>query len=34
MKLVINKFVILPKQRKEVGQGDFSLKSGVTVHSR
>ena len=35
MKVVINKFVILPKLRKEVGQVDFSFKKwGVAVHTR
>ena len=35
MKVVVNKFVILPKLRKEVGEGDFSFKKwGVTVRSR
>ena len=35
MKVVINKFVILPRLRKEVGQVDFSFKKlGVTVHTR
>ena len=34
-KIVINKFVILPKLRKEVGQEDFSFKEwGVVVHTR
>ena len=34
-KVVINKFVILPKLRKEVGQVDFSFKKwGVAVHTR
>ena len=32
MKVLINKFVILPKLRKEVGQGNFSFKKiGVVV---
>ena len=35
MKVVINKFVILPKLRKEVGQVDFSFKKwDVAVHTR
>ena len=35
MKVVINKFVILPKLREEVGQADFSFKKrGVAVHTR
>ena len=35
MKVVMNKFVILPKLRKEVGQVDFSFtKGGVVVHTR
>ena len=34
MKVVINKFVILPKLRKGVGQGKFSLKKwGVAVYT-
>ena len=34
MKVVINKFVLLPRLRKEVGQVDFSFKKlGVTVHT-
>ena len=34
MKVVINKFVILPKLRKEVGQGDFSFKKwGVKIYT-
>ena len=35
MKVVINKFVILPKLREEVGQADFWFnKWGVAVHTR
>ena len=35
MKVVINKFVLLPKLRKEVGQVDFSFKEwGVAVHTQ
>ena len=35
MKVVINKFVILPKLGKEVRQVDFSFKKwGVAVHTR
>ena len=35
MKVGINKFVILSKLRKEVGQVDFSFKKwGVAVHVR
>ena len=34
MKVVINKFVILPKLRKGVGQGKFSFKKwGVAVYT-
>ena len=35
VKVVINKSVILPKPRKEVGVVDFSFKKwGVAVHTR
>ena len=35
IKIVVNKFVILSKLRKEVGQMDFSLtKWGMAVHTR
>ena len=35
MKVVINKFVILPKLRKEVGQMGFSFKKlGMAVYTR
>ena len=35
MKVVINKFAILPKLRKEVGEVDFSFKKwGVAVHTK
>ena len=35
IKIVVNKFVILSKLRKEVGQADFSFKKlGMAVHTR
>ena len=35
MKIVINKFAILPKLRKGIGQADFSFKKwGVVVHTK
>ena len=32
IKVVINKFVLLPKLRKKVGQEDFSFKSCGSPH--